>query len=409
MRVVTIEDFLSDIISSWRGIRRWQGKPNAEYEDDLMHSFKTAIQALVVLSLEENEEIKQQKLEILTLALNHDVSEACLGGDVIKPIKKRLGEVVDQIEAEEFDRRFSLLPPVAAKFLKTVNHLQGNFDVTAGRFFDAIEYLGYTMFALLEVEEEKSKENSRQFKNDVLKNSHKHLVERCEEFESFKILYEPFAEPYSDKEPWNIEQPLRQIINAWESSRAWPEFPSTETVLGRTMKTAMLASILIPIEMEKRKRRKEEERIDGFIVLSAALVHNFAKSTVGVLPHRLKTHPKFERQVAREIEREYFLKIIDEFPESARELMTQAFDLEHNTESLEGKFFEAIKLLSYATFALHEYSRGNEQYEEVLSNCLPKLLEYNGEFKSFDMFFNLIKPRVESIVEGKSRIWVEVK
>lgn len=412
----TVEHFLRGIIVSWRRIPRWRGKPEADKEDDLMHSFKTAIQTIMILAMENDEEITRNRLEILTLSLLHDVSEACIGCDVIFPIKNdpRLRGIIDKIEAEEFDRRFSELPPSAAKFLKEVNRFQGNEGLMIGRFFKAIEILGYASFALAEITAKKSSENDAQFM-DVLKLKHDKFLELINEFPSFGTFYNPFIPlieslGMAEISGWNVEIPLRRLIASWESLCAWPGLPSYETVLERTMKTAMLASILIPIEIEKRRRKKAEERLDFFIVLVAALIHNFAKSTAGVLSDQLKTNPTFNREVAREIEREYFLKIINEFPEPVKKMMIRAFDLEHDRESTEGRFFDAIKVLSYATFALYEYEGGGGQdYRDVLANCLPKLLQYNGEFKSFDMFFNPIKHRIEGIVEGKSRIWAEVK
>ncbi|MEA3272889.1 MAG: YfbR-like 5'-deoxynucleotidase, partial [Patescibacteria group bacterium] len=408
----TIEGFFRNIIISWRRIRRWQGRNEAEFEDDLMHSFKTAMQTLLVLALEENEEIKSKRLELLILALNHDISEACVGGDIIAPIKKdpRMLGIIDEIEAEEFDKYFSVLPSSAFNYLKAVNRIQGDKEKVAGRFFQAIEYFGYSMFSLAEAASEKSPENTRQFRK-VLINHHEKFLKLCDEFPSFKLLYGPFIPQVVSNEAvdaWNFEISLRRIIGAWESSRAWPEFSTEETVLDRTMKTAMLASILLPIETEIRKEKGEKE-LDGFKILSCALVHNIAKSFVGVLSYRLKTHPKFPHRAAREIEREYFLKIIDKFPAPAKALMIESFDLEHDSGSQEGRFFDAIKVFSYATFALYEYEHGNEQYKEILMNCYPRLMEHSGEFKSFDMFFIPIRHRIESIVEERPRLWSKLK
>lgn len=404
----TIEDFLRDIIGSWRGIRRWQGKSDVTYEDDLMHSFKTAMQALFVLSLEKNEEVQRQKLEILTLAIHHDVSEACLGGDVIFPIKKRLCGIVDKIEAEEYAKRINELPAASAEFLKSVNKIMGNKESVAGRYFDAIEHLGYLSFASLEIYLGKSNGNREQFR-EVLRRHKPQFLQYCGEFSSLNNFYD-LSDPYGHKiDDWSVEIFCREIITAWEKTRAWPEYLSNETLLERSMKTIMLASILIPTEIKIRKENKNEEKIDYFLVLAAALIYNLTKSRVGVLPHRLKYNPEFDRSAAREIEKEFFLEMIKNFPEETKVLMIRAFDIKNDTETVEGRFFNAIRILGYVAFALREYESGFAQYREVLGNCLIKIKKMDGEFKSFDTFYLLLKHRVENIVEGTSKIWVEIK
>lgn len=434
--VETIEDFLRYIFDTWMEIRRWKGKPEADYEDVLMHSWKTAMLAHTAISLENNENIIKNNLSISILSLNHDASEACVGCDVIYPVKKRL-KTIDRIEAGAFDRYFSALPEEAARYLKMVNRLQNNEREPVGRFFEAIEMLGYITFALVEVSSGKSLENNKQF-IEVLLLKHERLMELSEEFTAIRILYEPFIPflefvrkinqnkvysflrktvsytPLSSffdfrnrLKVWNIEDSLRKIIVGWKDSRAWPGLQCPETVLERSMKTAVLASILIPIEMQKRKYGSEN--LDGFLVLTAALVHNVPKSAIGVLSHTLKTDAEFNREVAREVEDESFLEIIKEFPEPARRSMIYAADLEYNTESVEGRFFDAIKILSYASFALYEYEHGNSKFREVLVNCYPRLVGHRGEFESFDMFYSLIAPRVETIVTGRSKIYIDIK
>lgn len=404
----TIEDFLRDIIGSWRGIRRWQGKSDATYEDDLMHSFKTAMQALLVLSLEDNEEARKQKLQILILAIHHDVSEACLGGDVIFPIKKRLCGIVDKIEAEEYVKRIDELPLASAEFLKSVNKIMGDKESVAGRFFAGIEHLGYLLFSSAEIYLGKSNGNREQFR-EVLRRHKPQFLLYCDEFQSFNGFYD-LSDPYGHKiDDWSVEIFCREIITAWEKTRAWPEYLSNETLLERTMKIIMLASILIPIEMNARKENKSGAEIDYFLVLAATLVYNLTKSRVGVLPHRLKYNPEFDRSAAREIEKEYFLEMIKNFPEKTKIFLTRAFNIKNDSETIEGRFFNAIKILSYAAFALREYENGFAQYKEVLENCLKKIKKLNSEFKSFDTFYLLLKHRVENIVEGSSKIWVDVK
>ncbi len=408
----TLETFFREIIEPWKRIRRWQGRVDADYENDLMHSWKTAMQALVFLALEREKTPRNDELEILTLALIHDISEACIGGDIAFPIKHdpRVQGIIDKIELEEFDKRFSRLPEAAADFLKNVNHIQGNMESEAGRLFAAMEMYGYVSFALAEVSQKKTETNAFQFR-EVLANSHARSKEPCAEFVSFNKLYGPFIsaiESGSAANAWNLEIPLRDIIKAWESSRAWPEFLSTETVLDRTMKTALLAAVLIPIELKNREK-KGLEPFSGLNVLVWSLVSNIAKSKVGVLPYRLKAHPSFPHEGVRAIEQEYFQKIMADFPEPARELMTACFWLEHDGGSVGGRFAKVIKMFSYLLFALYEYRQGRPEYAEVLKNCYSFLKAQRDEFSSFRMFFEPVRHEVANIVAGKTKMWIEVK
>lgn len=410
VRIRTAEDFLRGIIDVWLEIQRWPMQPDSSYENDLMHSFKTALQVFTALSLEKNEEIINKKLELLTLGLLHDVSEACIGGDIAKPQKDdpRLCGVIDEIEKEEFDERFNRKnsPTSVTNFLKKNNHIQGRKDLVEGRFFDGIENLGYLTFALQDIASNISSKNNKDFQ-EVIKNRKIVLLETVKEFSSIDILCSLLF-PKLEHGPWNIEETLRGIIKAWHKS-AWPGYPTKETVLERTMKTAILASMLIPREIEKRKGKNQDEQINGFMVLSCALVHNFAKVIMGVWPYRMKTHRNFNIEVVREIEHEKFLEVIKDFPEATRFLMTEAFNIDHNEENINGRFFASIKFLSYSLFALYEYQKGNLEFKDVLVNCLPQLLKYEGEFKSFAEFFVPAKHIIEQIVDGESRIWVEVK
>lgn len=406
----TPENILKYIIDTWKGFKRWQKHAYASYENDIMHSWKTAMQALVALALERNGKRRSDEFEILTLALVHDISEAIIGGDVPYPIKRdpRMEGMIDEIEAEEVDKVFSELPPMAEKFLKEVNHLQGNKEIVAGRFFEAVEFFGYASFALAEICANRGTAHAKEM-HEVIILKHKRFLELTKEFKSFAILYEPFLpyveSPDATDEVWNLEMPLRRIVEVWRNARAWSGFDTEETVLERIMKIALLAAIMLPIEIRSRESRRKK-KLDGFNILSCCLVHDIPKSSTGALPYRLKTNPKFKREKFREIEQEHMQKILAEFPEKAKIAILSSAELEHDKSTAEGRFFVVIKNFSHLLFAFHEYKNGKYQYAEVLKNCYPILAEYGEEFVSFETFFAPIRHEVISIVEGKSQIWV---
>jgi 5'-deoxynucleotidase YfbR-like HD superfamily hydrolase len=410
----TLETFLAGIIEPWKGIRRWQGRPDAKFENDLMHSWKTVMQALVLLAIEReiSGKTKNYELCILTLALIHDISEACLGGDVIAPIKKdsRLAGVIDVIEAEEFDRYISELPPQSADFLKAINHLQGKKELAEGRFFEMVELIGYASFALAEIAAKKSANNTAEFLY-ILNDKHPRLKELMQEFRSVEALYGgfiPFVDAGGDGElgTWNLEYLLRGIIDTWETTMAWPGMMVTETVLERTMKTALLAAILVPLEINLRKGKRKKTQLKGFDVLACSVIFNIAKSKTGVLPFKLKVHPSFPREKAREIETEKFSESVKEFPEQARILMERIFCIKSDVGTLEGRFFSAIKNYSYLLFALAEYKRDNAQFLDVLKRCYPVFVEHSEGFECFDAFSShqSFLYEIKSIIDGKSRL-----
>lgn len=408
----TLNTFLDGIIVPWKGIRRWQGKPDAKFENDLMHSWKTVMQALILLAIERelSGKIKGMELQILTLALIHDISEACIGGDVIAPIKKdpRLDGVVDVIEAEEFDRYISELPLQSAEFLKAINHLQGRKDLVEGRFFEMVELIGYSSFALAEIAAKKSAENTTEFL-DVLKDKHSRLSELIKEFRSAEVLYGkfvPFVENGGEVVGWNLEHLLRKIIDIWETTMAWPGMMVTETVLERTMKTTFLSAILIPLEIGLRKDKREKAQLNGFDALACSVIFNIAKSKTGVLPFKLKSHPNFPREKAREIESEKFAEVIEEFPGNVARYFEKIFCIESDIGSLEGRFFSAIKSYSYLIFAFSEYKHGRAQFLDVLKRCYLIFMEHSEGFECFDMFSSH-RPflyEIKSIIDGKSRL-----
>ncbi len=408
----TLQNFLDGIIEPWKGIRRWQGRPDAKFENDLMHSWKTVMQAFTLLAVERELSGKTKNLElpILTLALIHDISEACLGGDVIIPIKKdsRLAGVIDEIEGEEFDRYISELPLQSADFLKATNHIQGKRDLIEGRFFEMVELIGYASFALAELATRKSAENTAEFLH-VLRDKHPRLSELMKEFKSAEALYGhfvQFAEIGGELYGWNLEYLLRKIIDSWETTMAWPGMMVTETVLERTMKTALLSAIMVPLEVNMRKGKRKKTQLNGFDVLACSVISNIAKSKIGVLPFKLKAHPNFPMDKSREIETENFSAAIKELPKPASALMERIFRIKSDSGTLEGRFFSAIKNYSYLLFALAEYKRGKEQFLDVLKRCYPVFVESSEGFECFDAFSSHqpLLYEIKSIIDGKSRL-----
>lgn len=409
----TLDTFLNAIIGPWKSIRRWQGKPDVKLENDLMHSWKTAMQAFVLLTIERelSKKINDLELQILVLALIHDISEACLGGDVIAPIKNdpRLGGSVDLVEAELFDQFVSELPCQSAEFLRATNHLQGRCDLIEGRFFEMVELIGYSSFALAEIAAQKSAKNTEAFVA-VLNNKHPRLIELMEEFKSVELIYGQFIPSVESggviMADNNLEHPLRKIIDAWDATMAWPGILVNETVLERVMKTALLSAIFIPLEVSIRKGKRQKAQLNGFDALACSIIYNIDKSMIGVLPFKLKSHPKFSYEGWYKIEAEKFSEAIADFPEPIKKSMQRIFRIRRNTKMLEGRLFSAIRHYSYLLFALAEYERGKTQFADVLRRCYPIFIECSKGFKCFD-YFSSHQPllyRIKSIIDGAPRL-----
>jgi 5'-deoxynucleotidase YfbR-like HD superfamily hydrolase len=366
-----------------------------------MHTFKECMNAIYALSIEPEDSPQIDKLRILVTRIFHDIGEGLLGCDVPYPIKvdKGLEGVFDEIEKDEIKKYFDTLPAVTKKFLEPSRKLLNNNHSRAGKLCMALEYYGYISFAVAEIKTQgKGNSNVIGFYRVILDHGEKlwkyrnlfHFVRDFEE--KVKRMEKEYFSP----DIWIPEFTLRKILNSWtdpEKGHAWPDIDVEEDILERTMKTAFLATFLIPQEMAYGTR------IDGYKILCSALVHKLDKIDFPVLSPKVRKNEKlkkYERRF-RQLQKEHLLPLIADYPQKTQDTILQAYLLERDRESIEGRFFDAIKNLSYVLFAHYEFLKGNKECYQVFENCDAELTNYSKEFRSIKDVYLPIKEDFKSL------------
>ncbi len=405
----TYENLLREIVIPWQNIRRWRGKPRPKTENVLMHTFKECINTIYVLSLEKDNVHPIDNAKVLVAKLFHDIGEGLLGCDIPYPIKKdrRLGNVFEEIERDEIEKFLNRLPTETKKFLiSSVLKILNNDVLYEGKLCNAIEYYGYISFAFAEIKTE-GKGNSNVIGFYKVLEDHGDKLWRYEKnfqfVKNFKELTRLLQNCYFNMEFWLPEFTLRKILDVWTDprlGRAWPDLETNENLLVRTMKTAFLAAFLLPQE------KAYKTRIDDYKVLCTALAHKLDKMAFPVLAPKMRKNKKLRKYERgfRQLQKEHLAPLLAEFsPEAhaARDVVLQAYELEKDRNSIEGRFFDAVKNLSYVMFAHYEWSRGKKEFRQVFKNCDSDLMEYCKEFKSVKETYLPIKADFEKGEQDK--------
>lgn len=174
-------------------IHRWShyaGIPRPELEDVLTHSYRAVLVAGAMLSLEEVHGQHKGELDhtrILMAAALHDIGEGRIG-DVRFAVKQdpRIKDDLRQIEREQIKIMFHDLPPEVHELFWQAICLEDELDTLEGRFFNAIERLGYIYLAVPFY-----RRGIRDF-IETFRWQHPAILELEREFTSLRILYDPY-------------------------------------------------------------------------------------------------------------------------------------------------------------------------------------------------------------------------
>jgi len=417
----TYEDLINEFMRPWKRITRWKNMPNPKKEKVIEHTFKECVNTIFALALEKNNARSINKLRVLTAKFWHDVGEGIIGNDISRDIKrdKRLCDkkgrgVFDKIEKKKTIAYLKKMPVETKKFLKFSLQLIKELDhrTVEEKICDALEYYGYLNFAIAEIKNKNKKisgdaqissANTTAFHN-VIKNNTPDLLKYQKMFkfvEKFKEVIDKFQKTNFLVDDWLSETTLRRILDVLydrDEGLAWLKFETNETLLERTMKTAALATFLLPQESSYGTR------INGYKVLCTALLHKLDKVNFPVLPPDVKKDEELKKYEGslRDIQVERLMPFILDCPQIMQDAILEAYLLERDRDSIEGRFFDAIKNLSCVLFAHHEWSRGKIEFREVFENCDAELSEYSKEFRSIRETYLPIKEDFERLAKDGS-------
>lgn len=203
-KISSLQEWLTNFILQTRKVHRWEHYEHVNRQNVLEHTMETILLTEVVIALEQQYgSTKFNAYLLLASAANHDLGEGLMG-DVAFNVKNdpRVKDQLRIIEREKF-REMLAIPNLGTACITVAASLEHAFDLQddqesfEGRLFNAIEKLGYIIFALREL-----KVGNGHFV-EVLERQHGDVARYADEFVSIKMLYEPIKDTIESylKEP----------------------------------------------------------------------------------------------------------------------------------------------------------------------------------------------------------------
>jgi 5'-deoxynucleotidase YfbR-like HD superfamily hydrolase len=189
--LAAIEDLLFQQSELLRRVHRWahfRSIPRAELETVETHLLNHVWLAAIMLALEQAAgRNKIDGMTVLTALSVHDIGEGAIG-DVRFAVKQdpRVRAPLKEMERDAAADLFRNLPPPAREFLSRAFQVEGQEETIEGRFFDAVERIGYMLYAVMQVRLD------RMELVEVFHLQHRALFERGIEFPSCAALYAPY-------------------------------------------------------------------------------------------------------------------------------------------------------------------------------------------------------------------------
>ncbi|MBI5733742.1 MAG: hypothetical protein HY973_02245 [Candidatus Kerfeldbacteria bacterium] len=155
------------------------------------------------------------------------------------------------------------------------------------------------------------------------------------------------------------------------------------------------------------------EKLFGIHKLNESLIKS------GVVLHDCGERPKFKgkfdtpdtekignnKKKRKILERKGFYRIISKIslPEPYKRTIVQsmkkAYELQYR-KTIDGMYFRGLEILAYLQHGEFEIKTGNNEYKEILRRSHQTMLKYCKTFKSFEILYAEIKPKIEKILEN---------
>ncbi|MFA5184798.1 MAG: YfbR-like 5'-deoxynucleotidase [Patescibacteria group bacterium] len=189
-----LQDFLTDMVLRIEDVLRWKRYPHDYRQTVLQHTLETALLTQIVVAIERAVGNQFDAYLLLSAAVDHDLGEGIIG-DIAYDIKNdpRVKDQIEVIEKEQFEVMFLKLDlgeysTAVVETFKRSFAVQEEQDSVEGALFNAIEKIGYVIFALREIDAD----------NDifirVLKNHQADLLKYSEKFQSIKLIFDKCLE-----------------------------------------------------------------------------------------------------------------------------------------------------------------------------------------------------------------------
>lgn len=180
---------LPEILSRVHRWTHFPSLPAEERESVLEHSYVSVLLAGAMLAIEEAHGSSAHGIDrprVLLAAALHDVGEGRIG-DIRYAVKQdpRVRDHLDTIEREQVASMLRDLPEDVRRTFWDAYRVVGS-DTIEGRFFQAVERIGYMQFAVPQVQ------RGRTEFLEVFRMQHDRILALASEFVSVRTLYEPY-------------------------------------------------------------------------------------------------------------------------------------------------------------------------------------------------------------------------
>ncbi|MDD5043487.1 MAG: HD domain-containing protein [Patescibacteria group bacterium] len=169
-----------------------------------------------------------------------------------------------------------------------------------------------------------------------------------------------------------------------------------ESSLNHSFESTLL--VICAVALEKKFGRKD---FDAFKVLACGALHDIGEGILFDVPLEVKDDARVKKAL-EEMEEEATQELIKRFHPAIKEGIEDAYNLQKDRESFEGKLWYALELLGYIMYAWREYHLGHENFSKVFKNSFPKLLTLSKEIKSVEILLNEFRPVIERILKEES-------
>ena len=187
-----LQDILTTIVRRIEDVYRWKRYPHKYRQNVLEHTLETALLTQIVIAGEQATGTKFDAYLLLSAAMNHDLAEGVIG-DISYDIKNdiRVKALIEEIEKEQFEAMFLKLGPAYPNVLDMFKRsfaVQEEKITVEGALFNAIEKIGYVIFALREIDA------GNEIFVKVLANHHEDLLNYSKRFTSIKTIFDECIE-----------------------------------------------------------------------------------------------------------------------------------------------------------------------------------------------------------------------
>ncbi|MBT4516541.1 HD domain-containing protein [bacterium] len=182
------EKWLRDLLAKLQKEKRWKSL-NASYEESILeHSIKTAwlTQLMIAIELDAGNQYELDPYILLQCAINHDISESIVG-DIAYTRKSEKDEENEKKAFEELITQ--IIPQNLHPYFPLPLDMSSTTDQKHKDFWEAIENIGYCMFALAEERHE----------FDIVITNHLPVIEKLSKFISVSMFYDKIKTEYQKR------------------------------------------------------------------------------------------------------------------------------------------------------------------------------------------------------------------